>query len=167
MDTFAGLLGIHWALLGAAVAVIGGGIGSAMGITYIANVASGIITEDPDKFGPLIPLIAIPGTQGIYGFITGVLVAFIMAPAGGWKNYANMPAIAGFMIFLACLPVAFNCCISAIYQGLTSVGAAGMVAKRREEAGRALVLPALVETYAVLSLITTIILLVVVIKGTY
>jgi V/A-type H+/Na+-transporting ATPase subunit K len=164
MDTFAGLLGIHWALLGAAVAVIGGGIGSSMGITYIANVASGILTEDPDKFGPLLPIIAIPGTQGIYGFITGVLVAFVMKPSGGWNT---LPAINGFMIFLACLPVAFNCCISAIYQGLTSVGAAGMVAKRREEAGRALVLPALVETYAVLSLITTIILLVVVVKGTY
>ena len=31
-----------------------------------------------------------------------------------------------------------------------------MVAKRREEMGRALILPALVETYAVLSLIITI-----------
>ncbi len=163
METFAGLSGFHWALLGAAVAVIGGGIGSAMGITYVANVASGILTEDPDKFGPLLPVVAIPGTQGIYGFITGVMVAFVMKPGveGGWNA---LPGVCGFYIFLACLPVAFNCCISAIYQGLTSVGAAGMVAKRREEAGRALVLPALVETYAVLSLITTIILLIVAVK---
>jgi V/A-type H+-transporting ATPase subunit K len=164
MNTFAGLTGFHWALLGAAVAVIGGGIGSSMGITYIANVASGILTEDPDKFGPMLPLIAIPGTQGIYGFITGVLVAFVMKPNAGWTS---LEAVTGFMIFLSCLPVAFNCCISAIYQGLTSVGAAGMVAKRREEAGRALVLPALVETYAVLSLIATIILLMVAVKSTY
>jgi V/A-type H+-transporting ATPase subunit K len=34
-----------------------------------------------------------------------------------------------------------------------------MVAKRTEEAGKALILPAMVETYAVLSLIATILLL--------
>jgi V/A-type H+-transporting ATPase subunit K len=164
MSTFAGLTGLHWALLGAAVAVIGGGIGSSMGITYVANVASGILSEDPEKFGPLLPLVAIPGTQGIYGFITGVLVVFVMTPGGGWDA---LEGLRGFQIFLSCLPVAFNCCVSAIYQGLTAMGAAGMVAKRREEAGRALVLPALVETYAVLAFIVTIILLMVVVRGTY
>ena len=51
VETFGGLTGLHWALLGAAVAVIGGGIGSSMGITYIANVAGGILTELPDRFG--------------------------------------------------------------------------------------------------------------------
>jgi V/A-type H+-transporting ATPase subunit K len=164
MQTFGGLPGYAWALLGGALAVIGGGIGSSMGITYIANVASGILTEDPEKFGPLLPIIAIPGTQGVYGFITGALVVFVMKPPSGWKA---LPPVIGFLIFIACLPVAFNCCVSAIYQGLTSAGAAGMVAKRTEEAGKALVLPAMVETYAVLSLITTIIMLMVFIKPLY
>ncbi|MEW6553525.1 MAG: V-type ATP synthase subunit K [Actinomycetota bacterium] len=153
VETFGGLSGLHWALLGAAVAVIGGGTGSSMGITYIANVAGGILTELPDRFGPLLPLVVIPGTQGIYGFITGVLVIFVMEPGAGWEA---LPGLLGFQIFLACLPVAFVCFSSGAYQGLTSAGAAGMVAKRREEMGRALVLPALVETYAVLSLIVTI-----------
>ncbi len=148
-ETFAGLSGLHWALLGAAIAVIGGGAGSSMGITYIANVAAGILTELPDRFGPLLPLVVIPGTQGIYGFITGVLVIFVMDPT-------NLSGEAGFQVFLACLPVAFVCFVSGAYQGLTAAGAAGMIAKRREEMGRALVLPALVETYAVLSLIVTI-----------
>ncbi len=161
--TFAHLTGFEWAILGAAIAVIGGGIGSSMGITYIANVAAGILTEDPDKFGGLLPIVAIPGTQGVYGFITGVLVMTVMKPSGGW---AALQGFQGFYIFLACLPVAFNCFVSAIYQGLTSVGAAGMVAKRTEEAGKALILPALVETYAVLSLITTIIMLIVAVKPT-
>ncbi len=164
VGNFGGLSGLHWALLGAALAVIGGGIGSSMGITYIANVAAGILTEQPDRFGPLLPLVAIPGTQGIYGFITGVMVIFVMKPGAGWEALSGAT---GFQIFLACLPVAFVCMISAIYQGLTSTGAAGMVAKRREEAGRALVLPALVETYAVLSLIITILLFIIVIKPTY
>lgn len=154
-DTFAGLSGLHWALLGAAVAMIGGGAGSAMGITYIANVAAGILTELPDRFGPLLPLVVIPGTQGIYGFITAVLVIFVLKP-GGAEGWAALPGDTGFQIFMACLPVAFVCFVSGAYQGLTAAGTAGMVAKRREEMGRALVLPALVETYAVLSLIVTI-----------
>ncbi|MBN2026428.1 MAG: V-type ATP synthase subunit K [Actinobacteria bacterium] len=162
--TFGGLSGLHWALLGAAVAVIGGGAGSGMGITYVANVAGGILTEMPERFGPLLPLVVIPGTQGIYGFITGVLVIFIMQPsdaAGGW---AGLSGALGFQIFLACLPVAFVCFVTGAYQGLTAAGAAGMVAKRREEMGRSLVLPALVETYAVLSLIVTILMFFIVIS---
>lgn len=153
-----GLTGYQWALLGGAFAAIGGGIGSAIGITYIANMAAGILTEDPEKFGPMLPLIAIPGTQGIYGFITAILVVvfFNLLGDGGPK----IPGIVGFEIFAACLPVAFVCMVSAIYQGLTSVGAAGMVAKRAEEAGKALILPAMVETYAVLSLIVTIVMLI-------
>lgn len=143
------------------MAVIGGGAGSAMGITYVANVAGGILTEMPERFGPLLPLVVIPGTQGIYGFITGVLVIFIMEPSAGW---AALPGSLGFQIFLACLPVAFVCFVSGAYQGLTAAGAAGMVAKRREEMGRALVLPALVETYAVLSLIVTILMFFIVIS---
>lgn len=160
VETFGGLSGLHWALLGAAVAVIGGGSGSSMGITYIANVAGGILTELPDRFGPLLPLVVIPGTQGIYGFITGIFVIFVLKPAQGWDALSGL---LGFQIFLACLPVAFVCFVSGAYQGLTSAGAAGMVAKRREEMGRALVLPALVETYAVLSLIITILIFVTVI----
>lgn len=163
MHYFLGLTGFHWALLGAGAAAIGGGIGSAAGITYISQVAGGVITEDPDKFGPMIPLIAMPGTQGIYGFITGILVVFFFGIFAGEGPKIN--PLVGFEIFCACLPVAFVCCVSAVYQGLTAVGAAQMVAKRTEEAGKALILPALVETYAVLSLILSI-LLMLAIKGT-
>ena len=150
--------GFHWALLGAALAALGGGIGSSIGITYVSKIASGILTEDPDKFGPLLPLVAIPGTQGFYGLITAILVVFFFGLITG--KGPDLTAAQGLQIFLACLPVVFGTLISAIYQGLTSVGAAGMVAKRSEEAGKALILPALVETYALLSLVVTIILLV-------
>jgi V/A-type H+-transporting ATPase subunit K len=147
--TWAGMTGFQWAILGAALAFIGGGMGSAIGITYVNHVASGILVEDPDKFGPLLPLIAIPGTQGVYGLITAILVPifFKLGEISGHK---------GLLIFFACLPVAFVCFLSAIYQGMSSASAASMVARRTEEAGKALILPALVETYAVFSLILTI-----------
>lgn len=157
MGTFGGLSGFHWALLGAAVATIGGGIGSAIGITYIANVASGIVTEDAEKYGPLLPLVAIPGTQGIYGFVAAVLVIMFFGLLGG--EGAKLVAQRGFQVFLACLPVCFTGLVSAIFQGLTAMGAAGMVARRAEEAGRALIFAVFVEFYAVLGLIVSILLL--------
>lgn len=155
-DVILGMRGIDWALAGAVAAVAGGGMGSSIGITIAADVAGGVLAEDPDKFGMMLPLIAIPGTQGIYGFITGILVVvFFNLLSGGGTSLA---AADGLHIFFACLPVMFNCGVSAVYQGKTSVAATGMVAKRGE-AGKAIVLPALVETYAVLSLIITILLL--------
>jgi V/A-type H+/Na+-transporting ATPase subunit K len=147
--TWAGLSGYQWAIFGAALAFIGGGIGSAMGITYASNVASGVLVEDPDKFGSLLPLVAIAGTQGIYGLITAILVTIMF-------DLPQLAAHTGMMVFFSCLPVAFVCLISAIFQGLTAASTISMVARRTEELGKALVMPALVETYAVFALILTI-----------
>ncbi|MDP3013706.1 MAG: V-type ATP synthase subunit K [Candidatus Subteraquimicrobiales bacterium] len=157
MDTFLGLPGLHWAIIGATFASVGGGIGSVMGISYVNNVATGILVEDPEKFGGVLPLCVLPGTQGIYGFITAVMVVLFygLLAGGGTK----IDGVTGFQIFLACQPVCWNCLVSAIYQGFSAVAAAGMVAKRMEEAGKALVFPVLVETYAALSLIISILLL--------
>jgi len=67
-------LGLTLAILGAALAVFIAGIGSAIGIGLAGQAASGVMSEDPSKFGILIPLAALPGTQGIYGFLSGFLV---------------------------------------------------------------------------------------------
>ena len=152
-----GMSGTTWALLGAAFAAIGGGIGSAIGITTISNTAAGIVTEDADKFGRVLPLATMPGTQGIYGLITAILVLSFFGFLG--DTVPTISADTGVKIFLGCLPVAAVCLFSAIYQGMTAVGAAGMVARRSEDAGKALIFPALVETYAVFALIATIIIL--------
>ncbi|MDD5448689.1 MAG: V-type ATP synthase subunit K [Actinomycetota bacterium] len=148
-STIGGLTGFQWAILGAALAFAGGGAGSAMGITYVANVGSGILVEDPDKFGPLLPLLAIPGTQGIYGLITAILVTIMF-------DLPKLSASTGIMVFFSCLPVALVCLVSAAFQGLAAASSSAMVARRTEEAGKALVIPALVETYAVFALILTI-----------
>ncbi len=155
-DLFWGMSGADWALLGGGLAAILGGIGSAIGITAASSAVAGIVSEDGEKFGKLLPLAAMPGTQGIYGFIAAVLVLIFFNMLSG---EIAIPAAIGFKIFLACMPVAFLCLVSAIYQGLTAAAAAGIVARRSEDAGKALILPALVETYAVLALIVTILML--------
>jgi V/A-type H+-transporting ATPase subunit K len=155
-DVFLGVPGLAWALLGAASAAIGGGTGSAIGIATISNTATGIITEDGEKFGKLLPLTAMPGTQGVYGLITGFLVFILF---GFFEGDVQLTGVQGFGVFLACLPVAVLCFTTAIFQGATAVGAAGMVARRDEDAGKALIFPALVETYAVFSLVISVIML--------
>lgn len=149
-----GMAGADWALLGAGTAAILGGIGSAWGIAVASATVSGILAEDDTKFGKLLPLAAMPGTQGIYGFIAAVLVLVFFGLIGG---KVDLPAIAGFKIFLACQPVGWLCFFSAYFQGKTGAAAAGIVAADKQ--APALIFPALVETYAVLSLIVTILML--------
>ncbi len=154
MDTFLGMAGTDWALIGGGFAAVLGGIGSAIGITVAASTASGILSEDDSKFGQLLPIAAMPGTQGIYGFIAAVLVLVFFSLLGG---ETDLPGIAGFQIFLAVQPVAWLCLITPIYQGRAGAAAAGIIAAGKR--APALVFPALVETYAILSLIVTILML--------
>ena len=150
--------GNAWALFGAALAVIGGGIGSAVGITLASKVATGVLAEDPEKFGRLLVLTVLPGTQGIYGFATAILVgAFFGFLTPG--EATQLPTAQGLAIFFATLPVAIVGLFSGIYQGITAAGGVSLVAKRPEEAGKAFVLPALVETYSVFALVSTILIL--------
>ena len=67
-------LGTALAFAGAAVAAGVAGVGSAMGVGIAGQAAAGVVSEDPDKFGNVLVLQALPGTQGIYG----LLIAFII-----------------------------------------------------------------------------------------
>jgi V/A-type H+-transporting ATPase subunit K len=154
MDKFLWMTGVEWALISGAFAAILGGIGSAIGILIGSATASGILSEDDTKFGQLLPIAAMPGTQGIYGFIAAVLVVVFFNILGG---NTQLDGLAGFQIFLAVQPVSWLCLITAIYQGRTGASAAGIVAAGKR--APALVFPALVETYAILALIVTILML--------
>lgn len=152
VSTVWGLSGQSWAFLGAAIAYGLAGIGSAIGIGIVGKVANGVLSEDPNKFGSLLLLTTLPGTQGFYGFITAFMILFVFFGKA-------TTAVAGFQIFSAALPVAIAGFLSAIYQGMVCAAGAGMIAKRPEEVGKAIVLGVFVETYAVLGLITSILLL--------
>ena len=49
-------LGIFLALLGAALAVILSGMGSAYGVGVAGQAAAGVVTEDPSKFAKVLIL---------------------------------------------------------------------------------------------------------------
>ena len=145
--------GLMWALLGCVAAALPAGIGSAMGINYVASVASGVLAEDPKKFGSLFVLVALPGTQGFYGFL-GAFLAIMKLGILGTLNPITVAQ--GLQIFVACLPVGFAGLVTAIYQGKVCAAGAELVAKRPSEGAKGIIFGALVETYAVLGLLATI-----------
>lgn len=66
-------LGIVYALLGAALAVLLAGAGSALGVGVAGQAASGVVSEDPSKFAKVLIMQLLPGTQGIYGLLLDLL----------------------------------------------------------------------------------------------
>lgn len=148
------MFGYAIAIAGGALAAILGGIGSATGIGYAAQAANGVLSEDPEKFGSLLILVALPGTQGVYGFIGAFMVLQKIGLFGG--EMITLTLAQGFQVFAAAMPVAIACLVSAIWQGKVCTSGIEMVAKRPTEAAKAMIYGILVEFYAVLGLIVTI-----------
>ncbi|MCD8362693.1 MAG: V-type ATP synthase subunit K [Lachnospiraceae bacterium] len=149
----ANISGNGWALLGAALAVALAGCGSAIGVGIAGQAASGVVTEDPGKFARVLIMQLLPGTQGIYGLLVSFIVLSKIGLLGGGMGYLEVAD--GLLILAACLPIALAGLISAIYQGRTSA-AIGIVAKKPDQFGKAMLFPAMVETYAILSLLISI-----------
>lgn len=146
-------LGIVFALLGAVLSALMAGIGSARGVGMAGEAAAGVVTEDPGKFGKVLVLQLLPGTQGIYG----LLIAFItLSQIGLLGGNAQLSLAKGLLYFLACLPMALVGYRSAIGQARAAVASIGLVAKKPEQFGKAMIFPAMVETYAILALLVSI-----------
>ncbi len=146
-------LGIVFALLGAALAALLAGIGSALGVGMAGEAAAGVVTEDPSKFGKVLLLQLLPGTQGIYGLLTAVMTLSQIGILGG---NPKVTLVKGLLLLAACLPIAIVGWISAISQGKTSVAGIHMIAKNPEQSGKGMIFAAMVETYAVLALLISI-----------
>lgn len=150
---FSEYIGPALTLLGAALAAILPGIGSAIGVGRAGEAAAGVTTEDPDKFGKLLILQALPGTQGIYGLLSWFL---IMNFSGLLSGNLDLTWQQGLLYFLAAQPITWVGLGSAIYQGRVSEGGIALVAKRPEHQVKGIVMAAMVETYAILALLATV-----------
>lgn len=144
-------LGIVYALLGAALAVLLAGAGSAIGVGIAGQAASGVVSEDPGKFAKVLIMQLLPGTQGLYGLIIGFVTLSKVGLLGGGVQDVSVQT--GLMILGACLPIGIVGLISARAQGKTAAAAIGIVAKKPEQFGKAMLFPAMVETYAILALL--------------
>ncbi|HWS42856.1 MAG TPA: V-type ATP synthase subunit K [Pseudoflavonifractor sp.] len=145
--------GIVLALAGAALAALTSGIGSARGVGMAGQAAAGVCTDDPSKFSKVLILQLLPGTQGIYGLLIGFIT---MTQIGVMGGDSNISLIKGLLYLAACLPVIFVEPISAINQAKASVSSIALVSKRPDQFGKAMIFPAMVETYAILALLISI-----------
>ena len=148
--------GNNLALLGAAAAVIFAGIGSAKGVGIVGEASSGLLSEDPSKFGKTLILQALPGTQGIYGLITAFLIIFNMGILGG--EPVELTIGQGMYYLAAGLPIAIVGYFSAIAQGRVAASGINLLAKRPDEVGKAITSAALVETYAIFAVLVSLLL---------
>lgn len=146
-------IGLALAIFGAVIAAITAGIGSAVGIGTAAQVANGVLAEDPKKFGNVFILVALPGTQGFYGFL-GAFLAIMQLGLLGQVNPITLGQ--GLQMFAACLPVGIAGLASGIWQGRACASGIELVARRTGEGTKAVIFGAMVETYAVLGLLITI-----------
>ena len=103
---------------GLALALLGGGlaaglscVGSAKGTGYAGEAGAGLLCEDPGKFGKVMILQVLPGTQGLYGTVVWFFSIYCIGLLGG------VPAIdvtTGLQCFVACMPMALGGLFSAI-----------------------------------------------------
>lgn len=141
--------GLIFAALGAAVAVFLSGIGSARGVGMVGEVAAGLMAEEPEKFGKSLVLQLLPGTQGLYGFVIGLMVLGRLNP--------QMSIAEGIYIFIACLPIAIAGYGSAIFQGRVAASGISLLAKNEEQSTKGIVYAVMVETYALLAFVISMI----------
>ena len=145
--------GLFFALLGAAVATFMAGIGSAIGVGKAGVAAAGVLAEEPSLFGKVLIFQLLPATQGIYGLLVGFLILSNVGLIGAPKDISLQQ---GLLYFGASLPIAFAGFFSAIYQSKCAVAGIATVAKKPDQMGKAIILPAMVETYAILALLISI-----------
>ena len=151
--------GLTLALIGAGMAALLAGIGSAIGIGIAARSATGVLSEKPERYGQMFIMVVLPGTQGLYGFLAAFIVMLKLNFFGG-TGVPEITFILGLEVLIACLPIAFAGLVSAVFQGKVCAGGILMAAKRPEMAFKAGVIYAvMVELYAMLGLVVTLFML--------
>jgi len=149
-------MGLGYAALGAGIALGLAGAGTAIGLGFSGVAGTGIISEDPRKFGNVLVWNALPQTQMIYGFLMAILIMLGAGLLGGTpreiSNTEGLIALgAGIVVGVTGL--------SGIGQGSICGGGAIASAKRPDVFGQSLVLAVLAETPAIFGVVIAVLML--------
>ena len=149
--------GLAIALLGSGLAVALSCVGSAKGTGIAGEAGTGLLCEDPSKSGKVMVLQLLPGTQGLYGLVVWFFALFTMGAFSG--GIVPLSITEGATIFAACLPIALGGWLSAIFQGRVAAASINVVAKKPDDWSKGIILCGIVEFYAILSLLASVLLL--------
>jgi V/A-type H+-transporting ATPase subunit K len=134
---------IIFAYIGIGLMVGLSGIGSGYGVTITGNAAIGALKKNPDAFGNFIVLSALPGTQGLYGFLGFFLFQGQLTPDMTWGAAAA--------VFGGSLALAMTCLITAIRQGQVCANGIAGIGSGYDVFGKTLILAVFPELYAIVS----------------
>ena len=149
--------GVGLAFLGAGLAAGMCCVGSARGTGIAGEAATGLLSEAPEHFSKCLILQVIPGTQGLYGLVTWFFALFTIGVFSG--GIQELTVTQGLTVLVACLPMAMGGYRSAIYQGRVAAASINMAAKQPDDWSKGIILCVVVEFYAILSLLASILLL--------
>lgn len=138
-------------IIGIAICVALCGIGSCIGLYKAASAASGVLGEDSKKYSKLVILMLLPATQGLYGFLIGIIASGSLG--------AIETAAQGWALFGAVMPMAVTGLMSGVFQGHTAAKCILAVGRQETLSGKLVIPPAMIEFYAILGLIISIILI--------
>ena len=150
--------GLFFAFLGAALAVGLSCVGSAKGTGIVGEAAAGLLSQQPEHFSKCLILQVLPGTQGLYGIVVWFFALYTMG-AFSSEGIAALTGAQGLAIFSACMPMALGGLLSAIAQGRVAASSINIVAKKPTDWFKGTIMCGIVEFYAILSLLASVILL--------
>lgn len=151
-------VGAFFGFLGAALAAGLACVGSAKGTGIAGEAGAGLLCEDPGKFGKVMILQVIPGTQGLYGLVVWFFAIFRMGLLSG--TLPDLTIAQGMQYFVACLPMALGGLFSAIAQGRVAAASINLLAKKPDDWSKGMVLCITVEFYAILSLLASMLMII-------
>lgn len=143
--------GLIFAVIGMALTVVFPGIGSAKGVGMVGEAASGLVVEEPEKFGKSLILQLLPASQGLYGFVIAIMALGNLS--------ADMSLQQGLFILAACLPMMIIGYPSAVAQARISSAGIMILRRNEEQMTKTIIYTVMVETYALLAFVTSIIIM--------
>jgi V/A-type H+/Na+-transporting ATPase subunit K len=140
-----------YVLIGVAIAVALGAIGSSIGVGQAARTAAGLLSKEPKKFPQALIMVALPSTQSLYGLLFGFILLIQTGLLSGTP--AKMTDVQGLAFMMSALPVGVACLISGIFQGLTAASGMKILANKPESFSQGVILASLIESFAIFGLV--------------
>ena len=134
------------AYVGVALMVGLAGIGSAIGTSICGQAAVGAMKKNNSAFGSYMILSALPGSQGLYGFVCFFLVQ---------KGLTAPTLVQGAAIFGAGLLVGMVNLAASVYQAKVCANGIAAIGNGHDVMGKTLILAAFPELYAILTVAAT------------
>jgi len=123
------------------------GIGSAYGVSIGGNAAIGALKKNSEAFGNYLILSALPGTQGLYGFMGFFILQGFLVPEITWLQAAA--------VFGAGLALGFVGLLSAIRQGQVCANGIAAIGSGYNVFGNTMILAVFPELYAIVAFAAT------------